>query len=47
MKLKINGDWVDVDYWSFLKCFILSYIGLSIGIFFILLLINLVIGGIF
>jgi len=37
VKLKINGKYEDVGYFSFMKCYLLSYLGLGLIMFLIYL----------
>jgi len=44
MKLKINGEYAEVDFWSFLKCNFFTSIVISVISFFALMVIFFIIG---
>jgi len=47
MKLKIDNKYIDVDFWSFMKCNFLTQVVLSVFIYLGLTLMFLIIGLIF
>jgi len=44
MKLKIDGEYADVDFWSFTKCYILSNLAVLGIVYGVMFLLGLIIG---